>query len=307
MLWLKGKVGEIENYLADVEKAINRLAAAKSDSVQDSRIAELSTQFAVLQSIAARYNGDFEAAGTHAERALTLIPENLPPQSDAQLRALIHLALASAYDGTGDLEKAVGAYEASIRYSQICRNPAGLGISMRLSGALRLLGRLRDADKACRDALEYMESQGMGRLPAAGILHVGLSEVLVEQNELKAAEEHIARGIELGKWSGRLDAVKNAGFALSRLRQARQDANGALEAIKDAETELERGTLPPGESRSAGIQGQDPCPARRDKRSRKMHCGGSTACRKGPRADPRTDRPRRSQGDACAEQPRRSH
>ena len=237
VLWLKGRVGTIEAHLADVETAITQQVTTNSDNASDSEFAQLSMHLAILRSIAARYNFNFEAAGMHAERALNLMPENLPIQANAQLRALIYLALASAHDGAGNFEKAVGAYEESIRFSQICRNPSGLGISMRLSGALRLLGRLRAAEKACRDALEYVRAQGMARLPAAGILHVGLSEVLVEQNELKSTEEHITQGIELGKWSGRLDAVKNAAYVLSRLRQARRDASGALKAIKDAESD----------------------------------------------------------------------
>ena len=73
----------------------------------------------------------------------------------------------------------------------------------------------------------------MARLPAAGILHIAMSEVLVERNELEAAEAHLSRGIDLGKGSGRLDAVKNAAYALSRLRQAQQDTYGALAAIQE--------------------------------------------------------------------------
>ncbi len=78
----------------------------------------------------------------------------------------------------------------------------------------------------------------MTRLPATGILHIAMSEVLVERNDLEAAAAHLARGIDLGKGSGRLDAVKNAAYALSRLRQARQDTHSALAAIQEAEAAL---------------------------------------------------------------------
>jgi LuxR family maltose regulon positive regulatory protein len=61
---------------------------------------------------------------------------------------------------------------------------------------------------------------------------------LVERNELAAAEARLSRGIDLGKGSGRLDAVKNAAFALSRLRQARQDMHGALAAVQEADSAL---------------------------------------------------------------------
>jgi LuxR family maltose regulon positive regulatory protein len=107
-----------------------------------------------------------------------------------------------------------------------------------LIGALWLLGRLRAADEACREALRYLQERGMARLPVTGILYLRMSEVLLERNDLKAAEAHLSRGIELGKWSGRFDAVRNAAPALARLRQARHDASGALAAVQEAESAL---------------------------------------------------------------------
>jgi LuxR family maltose regulon positive regulatory protein len=163
----------------------------------------------------------------------------LPPQANAQLRGLIYLALASAYDGTGDLEKSTSAYAETIRCSRLGGNVSGISITFRLIGGLRLLGRLRAAEEACREALAYVREQGMARLPATGVLHVAMSEVLVEQNEFEAAQVHLARGKELGKWSGRMDAVKNTAYSLSRLRLARHDASGALAAIQESEASLE--------------------------------------------------------------------
>jgi LuxR family maltose regulon positive regulatory protein len=109
---------------------------------------------------------------------------------------------------------------------------------------LQVLGRLREAERRCREALRFVEERGMARLPAAGILHVALAEVLVEQNRLAEAESHLSRGLDLGKGSGRLDAVRNAPAPLSRLRQARRDTAGALAAIEDAEMALGEASAP---------------------------------------------------------------
>jgi len=238
VLWLKGQTGAIEPYLTDAERALNEQVAAEGFGPEGVLSPDWPMQIAILRSIVARYDSDFETAVALAERALSLLPANLPHQVDGQLRALVFLALASAYDGVGDLDRSAGAYAELIRLSRIGVSATGISATFLFIGALRLLGRLRGADTACRDALAYMQAQGMSRLPAAGILHVAVSEVLVEQNELEAAEAHLVQGLEIGKWSGRLEAVRNSAYALSRLRQARGDGAGALAAIQETEAAI---------------------------------------------------------------------
>ncbi len=236
LIWFQGRTGEVEAHLLDAERVVHDMGVT---GVNEETHAGLHAELAALRSIVARYHNDFETAVTLAERALDLIPQKLLPQASAQLHGLVFMVLASGCDGAGDLDKAARAYAEAIRWNQVGTNAAGVtGITYRLVGSLRLLGRLRAAYAACREALEYVQAQGMTRLPATGILHIAMSEVLVERNELEAAEAHLARGIELGKGSGRLDAVKNAAYALSRLRQARQDTHGALAAIQEAEAAL---------------------------------------------------------------------
>ena len=239
ILWFRGQISEIEAHLVDAERALGELAASDRIEEDQSTYAQLPAELAALRSFVARYHNECEIASALAEHALSLVPKGLPPQVDAQLRTPIYLALATAYDGAGDLEQAVSAFAETVRLSRLCVSAAGVaGITYRLTGILRLLGRLRAADAACRDALSHIQAQGMAHLPAAGILHVAMSEVLVERNDLEAAETHLSQGLELGKLSGRLDAVRNAADTLSRLRQARRDAGGALTAIQEAEATL---------------------------------------------------------------------
>ncbi|MBN2003530.1 MAG: helix-turn-helix transcriptional regulator [Anaerolineae bacterium] len=238
MLWLTGQVDAIEAHLLDAESALAGPVASNALNAHDEDYATLPAELSALRAFVARYRAEFEGACALAERALSLIPPDMPPSADTQLRGQILLALASAHDGAGDLEEAVAVYRETIRLSRFGASVIGVGITIRLAGALRLLGRLRAADVACRDALEYVEAQGMARLPASGVLHVAMGEVLVEQNALESAEAHLSRGMELGKWSGRLDAARNAAPALSRLRLAQHDANGALAAIREAESAL---------------------------------------------------------------------
>ncbi|MBN1993045.1 MAG: helix-turn-helix transcriptional regulator [Anaerolineae bacterium] len=237
VLWFRSRVDAIEPHLTDAENALNK--QVERLGADDAAYPDLPAHLAAMRSIVARYDNNFEVAIAFAERALYLAPENLPSPDNALLRTVIFMALASAYDGAGDLEKAGDAYAETIRWSRLGANAAGVaGMTHRQIGILWLLGRLRAADEACRAALSYFEEQGMARLPVAGILHLRMSEVYLECNKLEAAEAHLARGIELGKWSGRFDAALNAAPALARLRQAQGDANGALAAAQEAEAAL---------------------------------------------------------------------
>jgi LuxR family maltose regulon positive regulatory protein len=247
VLWLRGRIDAIEPYLVDAEQALRdaEAAAARGPATGAADTApELPAHLSVLRSIVAGYHGDFEEAVAAAERALRLAPEGLPLSTEAQLHTTIFVALSSAYEGLGDLGEAVEAYAASIHWSRVGANATGIAITYRLVAALRVLGRLREAGAVCRDALAYMAEEGMDRLPAAGVLHVAMSEVLVEQDDLDAADAHLDRGFELGRWSGRLDAGRNAAHVLSRLRLVRGDGPGALKAVEVALAALEEPASP---------------------------------------------------------------
>lgn len=242
MLWFTGRVISMEPYLLNAERALKETDLSQVPEEEKADYALLPAELAALRSFVVRYRSAPETAITLAEGALELIPAEVSPQMDAQLRAIIYVALATAYDGAGDLEKAVSAYYESVRLSQHINNASGMAITYRLAGALRLLGRLHEARTACHDALMYMQTQGMAHFPAAGILHMAMSEVLVEQNDLIAAQHHLSQAYELGKYSGRLDAVRNAAYTRSRLGLARHDMDGALTAVEEAEASL--GAMP---------------------------------------------------------------
>ncbi|MHB9033203.1 MAG: LuxR C-terminal-related transcriptional regulator [Anaerolineae bacterium] len=71
------------------------------------------------------------------------------------------------------------------------------------------------------------------------MLHIRLSGIYLEHNNLAAAEEHLALGTELGKWSGRFDSIRNAAPTLVRLRLVLRDYDGALAAIHEADSAID--------------------------------------------------------------------
>ncbi|MCA9953198.1 MAG: hypothetical protein KC434_00660 [Anaerolineales bacterium] len=232
MQWFTGQTEAIEPHLLAAEQALAQSEEAPAN-------VGLPAQLAALRALVARMQNEFDVAIALGHEALDLLPPQMTVTEESQLRSMIFLALAAAYAGIGDLEKAVNAYTETIAWSRVSRNVAGVtGITYRLAGALRVLGRLREAEEACRRAMAFVQAEGIAQLPAVGILHLALSELLVEQNKLEEAAYHLAQGHALGRWSGRLDAARNAVFAQARLLLAGNDLAGALTAVQEAEQSL---------------------------------------------------------------------
>ncbi len=161
VLWLKAEVGAIEPHLVDAEQAWNKLLASKEFQQDNPDYALLPAELAALHTFVARYHNEVETAHAFAEHALKLAPTNLPPQA----QAVLLLAMASAYDAIGDLEQAARFYTETIRLGRLGGSASTISLTYILVGVLLLLGRLRDADAACRDALNYMQAQGMSPPP----------------------------------------------------------------------------------------------------------------------------------------------
>ncbi|MHB9033061.1 MAG: MalT transcriptional regulator family protein, partial [Anaerolineae bacterium] len=174
-LWLKGQTAAIAPHLEDAEAAMQREVANGNFDQGTTANAVLPAHLAVLRSIVSRSAHDYAGAIAHAERALQFTPANLPSEAYGQLHTVTFVALATAYDGAGEIAKAVDAYYETIRWSRLAGNPAGLcGMTHWLIGALWNLGRLKAADQAGRDALHYLEEHNMAHLPVAGLLHIRL-------------------------------------------------------------------------------------------------------------------------------------
>ena len=71
-------------------------------------------------------------------------------------------------------------------------------------------------------------------MPSTSMVYVKLGDVLREQNDLQAAEDHLLAGIELSE--GGLAVVSGQAYlSLARLKQARGDAASARNAFRQAE------------------------------------------------------------------------
>jgi LuxR family maltose regulon positive regulatory protein len=229
---VSSQVEAIEPLLVDAERAF----AVSGDEPHEpscgralSVLANVPASIAFLRAELARLRGDADRAVAFDRQALAHLGEG-----DWLLRSLVGWNLAVADWLRGRL----GSAEHALAEVVAERQAAGEGyLAMRvcydLGQVQRAQGRLDAALATYRRGLEPAHEAG-SRLPAAGILHVGLAEVLYEQDELADALDHATRGVALCRQLAFTQSLATGLAILSRIRQAQGDAAGALDAIGEA-------------------------------------------------------------------------
>ena len=144
--------------------------------------------------------------------------------------------LGLAYWSTGALDDAYRWYSDGM---SIFEN-AGY-VSDAVGGAITIAdlqivqGRLREAMSTYERALRLATEQPHRRLRGAADMHVGMSLLLAEHNDLDAARQHLLTSSELGKFAGLPQNRHRWSVAMARVRQAEGDPRAALELLDEAE------------------------------------------------------------------------
>jgi len=173
-----------------------------------------------------------------AQRALaTLPPADEPGVSSDFLRfhSGLNFNLGMSFLGLGDEEAASRAFAQAQKIGQACGDffNAFAAVSV-LSRILCRRGRLPESASLCQAALQSIHREvplPHPSIPSVGMLDVALGLILLEWNDLDAAEQMLVRGLELGRWITGTDIQLQGCVALSRLRCARRDFKGALDAL----------------------------------------------------------------------------
>ncbi len=227
-----GRVDEVEPLLTDAERALADQPHEPPVDETAGVLANVPGKVAQLRAELARMRGDAERAIGFAQQALAHAGEG-----DWYLRYLSRGNLAEATLMQGRVGEAEHAL------ADLVRDPWASGpnryFAVRacyaLGQAQRGQGRLGAALQTYRQGLELATEADQPPLSAAGLAHVGLAEILREQNKLDAALEHATEGVALCRQLGYAEPLVTSLTVLAWVRQARGDQAGALEAIGEAE------------------------------------------------------------------------
>lgn len=201
--------------------------------------ARLRAQVAVQRAGLALLGGDLAGTLAHATRVLDLV-EGTDHYRRGSATALLALANWTA----GDLDAAARHYTMAIEEFVAADHLADmLGCSLALADIQIVQGKLADATRTFEAGLRWTrEHPG---LRGAADMHVGLSEVLIELNELDAATDHLDTSNDLGESAGLPQHAYRWRVTMARLRRARGDLDGALRLIDEAAPRYDTDFSPP--------------------------------------------------------------
>lgn len=196
-------------------------------------------QILVYRAALALLGSDVADATAHADGALALADPG-----DHVLRGAATALLGLACWAEGDLATAERHYgEAVDHFVTADHLPDMLGCSLALADIQMAQGRLGAATRTLEAGLTCT-TEHIG-LRGAADMHVGLSEVLIERNDLEAAARHLGESAELGERGGLPQHAYRRRVTAARLHRARGELHAALALIDEAEPLYDTDFSPP--------------------------------------------------------------
>jgi LuxR family maltose regulon positive regulatory protein len=235
-----GEVEAAEDRLRDAERWIspmahnlNRPESLETEMifVDEEEFRRLPGMIALLRAAKALARSDMPEAVKNAQRVLDLAPE------DAHLL----LGGASSVLGLaawtrGDLEPAhrmTAEGMANVRLAGYISSSIG-GASV-LADIQVAQGCLHEAMNTYERALQWAREPGIPVLRGAADMYVGMSSLYFEHNDLKTAKQHLLTSQELGDLAGLQQNPYRWCAAMSRIREAEGDLDGAIDLLDQAE------------------------------------------------------------------------
>ena len=166
----------------------------------------------------------------HAHRALSLAPAG-HHLVQAGAGALAGLAAWSV----GDLATAHAAYaESAVGMRRAGHLADVLGLCVTLGDLCRAQGRLSEAERVYREALDLATTAAGAPLRGTADMHTGLAGVLLERGDLDGAAGQLAAADALGEHKGLPQYPYRSRVLRARLREAAGDLDAALDLLDEA-------------------------------------------------------------------------
>ncbi|MFN8377032.1 MAG: LuxR C-terminal-related transcriptional regulator [Anaerolineae bacterium] len=223
-----GQFDEVEPRLRDAEQSLAAIANPEQSS-DATRL--MRAWLAAYRAAFALSHDDVESTLKHAGEALTAAPDD-----DDLTRGAAEALMGLAYWRLGDLEAARRGYiECMTRLLRIGYFSDAMGCALALGDLCIGQGRLREAARTYERALHLAEEASSQAVRGTADMHVGLSTLCFERNDLPTARQQLQISQDLGELAGLPQNAYRWRVAMSRIRQAEGALDDALELLDEAE------------------------------------------------------------------------
>jgi LuxR family transcriptional regulator, maltose regulon positive regulatory protein len=210
-----GSTGRSKDMIVVDEAAFRRLPGAVS----------------VYRTALAMAHGDVTGTIAHAQRVLDVIGAD-----DHLERGSAEGFLALAHWTRGDLEAANRWWtDAAVSLELAGHVSDAIGCSIALADIRIAQGRLHEAMQAYERGITLAAQQPAPSLRGVPDMHVGMSELFRERNDLALATQHLLSSEDLGERAGLAQNPFRWRVAMARVREAEGDLDAALELLDEAE------------------------------------------------------------------------
>ena len=232
-LMQNGQFDGVESRLRDIERWL-----ATPEDIRTQPVYVIEEDFQRLPSSVAMYRaaialtqGDVENSMKHASKVLELAHED-----DGFPRGAASSLLGLAYWTRGDLETAYQMFGNGMAHLQrVGFIPDVIGGSVTLADIRITQGCLHEAMSIYERGLQLATKQGAPALRGAADMHVGMSGLYFERNELNTAEQHLLKSKQLGELNGLPKNPYRWRVAMAQIQETQGDLEGALDLLDEAE------------------------------------------------------------------------
>ncbi len=179
---------------------------------------------------------------------------DLPPESEMDIdpnfmrfRSGLSNNLALSYLALGDEEAAIRAFAEARRIGEACGDLLNMYSSIGSQALLlRRHGRLKEAEALCLQALDTRMTGETGlekAFPYMGIVYSSLGRILLERNDLDAAELALTTALELSRLTAAADGMVESIVSLASCKYGRGDIPAALKLLDTVTLDSPRSRL----------------------------------------------------------------
>ena len=250
--WASLDAGDLEVaelYFQDAERWLNAIASEnkqleglsdKTIVLDKEELRSLSTSIANGRAYLAQALGDVSGTVKYAHRAADLLREN-----EYFERGLSDILSGFAYWASGNLEAAHEAVSNAIAKMQMTgKIPFIISFTSYLADIMIAQGRLHDTERIYLQLLEFVAKQEGPEIKETAVLHLGLSELYLEQGDMEAAKRHLDRSEKLGEQPAFPPWYRHWICAHVRVMRVQGDYDGIIEMLNEAERLYYRHPIP---------------------------------------------------------------